>query len=87
MSVLTQPGLRRRKYFRVEPTRSRSFVYGRFGAAVSHRAAGGAFGKRALPLVMVTMSLRSLRATWSMKASVTRSGPMVLTSRTLHHAS
>ena len=38
-----------------------------------------------MPLVMVTTSFRSLRATFSRKASMTRSGPIVLTSRTRAH--
>ena len=32
-----------------------------------------------MPLVMVTTSFRSLRATFSRKASMTRSGPIVST--------
>ena len=35
-----------------------------------------------MPLVIVTTSLRSLRAMWSIKDSSTRKGPIVFTSRT-----
>ena len=62
-------------------------IHCRLRAAIGDRAPRSIIGKRYHAASQVTISLRSLRATWSTNASETRIGPMVLTSSTFAQAS